>query len=189
MKYLRLWWLLLNLTVCFASNAQVSLKVDAQTSKLTWFASKPIATHYGTLKLASGNILIKNGQLTGGLFVLDMRSIIVLDLKGHDKETVEGNFQSDYFFDTRRYPTARLELISVKQAADSAAIRARLTLHGIPKEISFMAVISEITANRFTGSATIRINRRDWQIATGNIMYNTLIYPTIRLEVIINAHK
>jgi len=170
-------------------NYNTSLKVIPEDSKVDWYAEKLTGHHKGTVNISSGTVLVAGNKLLSGSFVLDMRTITVTDLSGKDKQTLEGNFRGDYFFDAKHYPTASFEILSVSNADKSANIEGKLTMHGITKNIRFTADINKCTQDEFSADAKILINRRDWQIATSNMLYNTLIKPDLWLHVVIKATK
>ena len=62
-------------------------------------------------------------------------------------------------------------------------------MHGVTKRIVFTADITKNAVDQFNAQADIDINRRDWNIATSNIKYNTLIYKTVHLHVVLQANK
>jgi polyisoprenoid-binding protein YceI len=167
----------------------ISLKVIPEDSKVDWYAEKLTGHHKGAVNISSGTVLVAGNKLLSGSFVLDMRTITVTDLSGKDKQTLEGNFRGDYFFDAKHYPTASFEILSLSNADKSADIEGKLTMHGITKNIRFTADINKCTQDEFSADAKILINRQDWQIATSNMLYNTLIKPDLWLHVVIKATK
>jgi polyisoprenoid-binding protein YceI len=169
--------------------SKTQLRVIPKDSKFDWYAEKLTGHHKGTVNISSGMVIVADNKLLRGSFVLDMRTITVTDLSGKDKRTLEDNFRSDYFFDATHYPTARFEILSVSNADKSANIEGKLTMHGITNTIRFLAEIDKCTQAEFSANAKILINRQDWQVATSNIMYNTMIKPRLWLHVVIKAVK
>lgn len=169
------------------------LAVNTASSSVGWKAEKPTGTHTGTVKIASGDLVMRCGQLNSGTITLDMSTMTVDDLSSPDKEKLEGNLRSSYFFDAVKFPEAQLQITSVNHNSEKilhfVTILANLTLHGITKQITFTADVTKSTYDAFTGEANIVINRRDWDIATGNLMYDKLIYKDIRLHVQLQASK
>ena len=170
-------------------NYIISLMVIPEDSKVDWYAEKLTGHHKGTVNISSGTVLVAGNKLLSGSFELDMRTITVTDLSGKDKQTLEGNFRGDYFFDAKHYPTASFEILSLSNADKSADIEGKLTMHGITKNIRFTADINKCTQDEFSADAKILINRQDWQVATSNMLYNTLIKPDLWLHVVIKATK
>ncbi|MEO1256744.1 MAG: YceI family protein, partial [Bacteroidota bacterium] len=62
------------------------VKVDAKASKVEWVGKKVTGQHNGVIALTGGRLeMDDNGNLTGGLFTIDMKSIECLDLSGEYK--------------------------------------------------------------------------------------------------------
>jgi len=169
------------------------LAVNTTSSIVGWKAEKPTGSHMGTVKISSGDVVMRCGQLNSANIKLDMVSLVVSDLSSPDKEKLEGNLRGDNFFDTEKFPEAQLEITNVNHNSEKVyhfvTILANLTMHGITKQITFTAEVSKSTYDAFAAEANIIINRRDWNIATRNIKYDTFIYKDIRLHVQLQASK
>jgi polyisoprenoid-binding protein YceI len=169
------------------------LAVNITSSAVDWKAEKTTGTHNGTVNILSGDLVMRCGQLYAGTITLDMSSLTVDDLSSPDKEKLENNLRSNYFFDTGKFPEAQLEITSVNHNSEKAfhfvTILANLTIRGITKQVTFTADVAKSTVNDFAGEANIVINRRDWNIATNNIKYNAFIYKNIRLHVMLKASR
>jgi polyisoprenoid-binding protein YceI len=169
------------------------LAVNTTSSTIGWKAEKPTGTHTGTVRISSGDLVMHCGQLYSGTIALDMSSVTVDDLSSSDKQKLENNLRSDYFFDTSKFPEAQLEITSVNHNSEKTfhfvTILANLTMRGITKQITFTADVSKSTLNDFAGEANIVINRRDWNIATSNLMYDKLIYKDVSLHVTLQANR
>ncbi|MBS1500460.1 MAG: YceI family protein [Bacteroidetes bacterium] len=169
------------------------LAVNTSSSSVGWSAQKPTGTHTGTVKISSGNLTMHCGQLYSGTVILDMATLTVDDLTQPDKQKLEDNLRSDYFFDTGKFPEARLDIISVNHNSEKTwhfiTVAGSLTLRGITRRITFTADVSKSAVNEFAAEANIVINRRDWNIATSNVKYDTFIYREIHLHVSLQAGK
>ena len=141
------------------------------TSRISWAASKPTQTHEGNFKLSEGSFIVKNNQLTGGSFTINVASLLVTDLKSADgKEKLEGHLKSSDFFDVSKYPNAKFEITAVAAyVADSAGkskdathiVSGNLTLRDSTKNISFPAKIT-IDAQSLVAKADFNIDRTTW---------------------------
>lgn len=60
--------------------AQEIWKVDTKESLLRWEGRKIVGGHWGNVYLKEGTLELKNNKISGGKFIIDMQSIIVLDL-------------------------------------------------------------------------------------------------------------
>jgi polyisoprenoid-binding protein YceI len=169
------------------------LKVDPSVSTIGWKAEKTTGTHNGTIKIRSGSLTLWCGQLSKGSVMIDMNSIDVTDLEAPDKQKLENNLKGDNFFDAEKFPTARLEITSVNHKSAAVhrfiTVLGNLTMHGVTKQLVFTVDVSKSNYDNFAAQADIVINRRDFNIATNNIKYNTFINKDIHLHVSLQASK
>ncbi|RRN76365.1 YceI family protein, partial [Pseudoxanthomonas sp. SGD-10] len=117
-----------------------SYQVDPSTSSIKWTGSKVTGSHTGTVAIESGSIILNNGQLAGGDFSIDMKSITNEDLQGdaENKAKLEGHLKSDDFFAVDAHPKANFVITEVKNASSSGAdVSGNLTLRGVTKNITF----------------------------------------------------
>lgn len=125
-------------------NAQKKLKIDTSKSIVKWTGSKlfSFGKHYGTVKFNSGNIIKSKAVILGGSFEVDMNSIVNTD--GEYSEMLVGHLKNEDFFDVKKYPTAKLEMISVKdKRVNVVEVKANLTIKGITHEVNFEATVKE----------------------------------------------
>jgi hypothetical protein len=59
-------------------------KLNISDSKVEWVATKVSGYHVGNVPLKSGEINVKNGEVTGGKFILDLANMQVVGPKGSD---------------------------------------------------------------------------------------------------------
>ena len=151
-----------------SGNAEAGLPVTS--SSLKWTGKKLTGEHFGTVKIAQGNLIVEEGQLTGGSFTMDMKSIVVEDLTdpSYNKDLTD-HLNSADFFDTANHPEAKFEITGVESLATADAagnthtISGNLTIKGITNGIKFPAtvVLSEGKAN---AKASFAIDRTLWDI-------------------------
>jgi YceI-like domain len=169
------------------------LAVNTSESTVDWKAEKATGTHTGIVKIESGTLVMHCGLLYSGTITLDMNSMLITDLSSPDKQKLENNLRGDYFFDTGKFPQAQLDITAVNHSSEKTlhfiTIQGNLTLHGITKRITFTANVSKSAVNDFAAEANLVINRRDFNIATSNHFYNTLIYKDISLHVTLKASR
>jgi polyisoprenoid-binding protein YceI len=166
------------------------LKVDVSASSIGWHIAKMTGAHDGTLKVSSGQLILHNHKLNGGMILIDMNTITDTDLAPPDKQKLEANLKGDNFFDTGRFSIARFDITNVAYAMQDTSvvnITGKLFMHGITKRIDFKAKILSGNNTAFIARADLIINRRDWNIATGNFKYDHFINPQIRLHIVLEA--
>ena len=149
-----------------------TLKVDAKASTFKWNAKKVTGEHSGTMNIASGNIIVDKGIVTGGTVIVDMTSIDVTDLQGEYKGKLEGHLKSEDFFSVEKNTTSSLvikKVIAIKgsKTAENYTVTADLTIKGITKEIVFPAIIV-VKGNTATANADFMIDRTQFDIKYGS---------------------
>ncbi len=148
--------------------------VNVAESKINWTGSKPAGKHMGYISLKSGSIMIDNGDISGGSFVLDMNSITCTDLEGDSKAGLESHLKGleadnkDDFFNVTAHPTASFDITKVaKLAGDAVAthlVYGNLTLKGETKEVGFKAKVENTDGKITVSTPDFSINRTDFGI-------------------------
>ncbi len=150
----------LTLVISAASNAQVK-KVNLEKSTVEWTGKKLAGSHEGTIKLKDGSFTYKAGKIVDGTFTMDMKTIVVTDLKPNEgKEKLEGHLNSPDFFSTEKFDTAVLKFKTITpKDKTSYNVTADLTIKGITNPVSFI-----LDANGSMASTTITIDRTKYDI-------------------------
>ncbi len=158
-----------------AAKTATSKKVTVNTidSRVDWIGKKPAGEHNGYVKLSEGTIHLVGKDIAGGSFVIDMNSIVNLDLKDEGMNSrLVGHLKSADFFDVEKYPTASFLITKVsklKSTASGAAkmthrIEGNLTMKGITKPVTFNASVN-VTGGKLTAIAeSFVINRTLWNV-------------------------
>ena len=132
--------------ILFSGNLLFAQKVELnpKASSVEWHAKKIGTKHDGNIQLQSGFIELKDNQIVGGKFVMDMTTITNNDLKneGYNQKLV-GHLKSDDFFGVETYPTAHFIVTkSSKFNNGKATITGDITIKGITESITFDVVRS-----------------------------------------------
>ena len=148
-------------------------KVDPKKSIVEWTGRNIGGRHYGTVRVASGQVTIRDGVPAGGSFELDMDSLEVGDLTGEMAELLVVHLKSDDFFATAEHPTARFEIegadviVGATPGAPNCNVSGGLTMRGVTGELSFAAVVAakeEVLAL----DAHFDIDRTRWNVNYGS---------------------
>lgn len=148
--------------------------IDLETSKLYWKGYKIMGNHGGTVNLKEGNLKFNKGVLTGGKFVVDMKSVKATDLmnKGdevseeeanEDKDNLADHLMDPDFFDVNQFPDATFEITSATAEGNNFQISGNMTIKGATNEITFPAVLKD---NTFEG--TVPVDRTQFGIKYGS---------------------
>ena len=172
-------------TMILAGNGIETKNVDISKSKVSWEGKKVTGAHDGTVNLKSGSLVFEDNKLKGGTFVIDMTSIVVTDLTGKSKESLEGHLKSDDFFGIENHPEAKLlikKVVSLGTEGDYR-VNADLTIKGVTKAIKFDAKVMNNSAK-----ATITVDRSDFNIRYGSGSFfdnlgDKTIYDDFKLDV------
>jgi polyisoprenoid-binding protein YceI len=182
-----------------ASAESVEYAVNPAISSVTWRGSKIFeadhreAGHYGSVKLKSGNITVKDSLLESGSFVADMTTFVSADQNDdpENKAKLEGHLKSDAFLDIQKYPEATFEITKTNRIDSgdyNTEISGNLDFRGIPKNITFKANVTEEGGKVKIQSEEFKINRQDFGI-TFKGGGGSIIQDNVSLQVDISADK
>ena len=139
--------------------------LDLDSSIVTWKGTKPTGAHDGTVALKSGNLIVEEGKLTKGSFVIDMNTIANLDMKGKGGDIkIEGHLKNADFFDVTVYPTSKFVITKVEEADSKLLVTGNLTVKDVTKSITIPATISTQEGVTTFKSDIFNINRADFNI-------------------------
>ncbi|MFZ9970518.1 MAG: YceI family protein [Bacteroidia bacterium] len=155
------------------SGAQFAVNVEAST--VAWTGTKVVGMgmHAGTFGIQSGSFTVKEGQVVGGSFVLDLNNIVCTDTASWMNEELKGklvgHLKDTSFLFVAEFPTATFEIANVV-ALDSAdangnshTVTGNLTLRGETRSISFPAKM-EVSETSVHAVGQAVINRLDFGI-------------------------
>ena len=171
--------------LCFTNSfASEKKEVDINSSSLSWVGSKVTGSHEGTIKLASSFLSFDNDLLSGGSFIIDMKTIVCTDLSGEGKASLENHLMSDDFFEVEKHPYASLNIVdAIRGFGENYKIVAIIEIKGITKKISFDAKV-----NNKSAKAKIIIDRTEFGIIykSGNFfkeIADKAIYDDFELSI------
>ena len=158
-----------NKAVKVETNIATLNNVDIAVSLLTWKGSKPTGSHNGTVALQSGGMLIEEGVLKGGEFVIDMNTIINVDMAGSaGAGKIEGHLKAPDFFDIAVYPTSKFEITNVEEAEGKLAVTGNLQIKDVTKSITIPATISSEGGVTTFKSDVFNVDRADFNVKYGS---------------------
>ena len=187
-------------------------KLNISDSKVEWVGTKVSGYHVGTVPLKSGEIYVKNDQVTGGKFILDLANMQVSGPKGSDTSAnrkLLGHLKSADFFDVEKNPEGSFELTDVRPYKGDAikdttdprqeeinkykvtdpthTVSGNLSLKRVTKNIEFPARIT-VSGNAAEAIAKFNIDRKQWGIVYPG-KPDDLIRDEIHLGISIKAGK
>ena len=158
-----------NKAVKVETNIATLNNVDTAVSVLTWKGIKPTGSHNGTVALQSGGMLIEEGVLKGGEFVIDMNTITNVDMAGSaGAGKIEGHLKAPDFFDIAVYPTSKFEITNVEEAEGKLAVTGNLQIKDVTKSITIPATISSEGGVTTFKSDVFNVDRADFNVKYGS---------------------
>lgn len=143
-------------------------QVDPAASLVEWRGQKVGTKHNGTVDIQSGILYQDETGLVSGQVVIDMTTLIDLDLSGPSKAMLENHLKSDDFFSVESHPTATLTITEATQTTPGVYLaKANLTIKGITNPIEF-TVNAEETEEMVTATAEFEIDRSLWDVRFGS---------------------
>ena len=168
-------------------------KIVAAQSNVDWTGRKVTGSHNGTIAIKEGMLVLNDGKLTGGNFIVDTTSIKVLDVTDPlTNAQFAGHLASEDFFASEQYPEALFLITSAEPGRNNIYnINGNLTIKGITRPVIFSATLN-ISGDTLTASGKIIIDRTHYGIKfrSGNFFQDlgdTLIYNDFDLNVSITS--
>jgi len=163
--------------------AQIT-SINTSESSVHWLGKKLMGQHEGNINLLSGSLIMDNGSLFGGAFVVDMNSITTSDLKGEEAKKLEVNLKSDEWFGVTKHPHAKLVFTSVvNQGNGLYNVIGNLTIKGKTNPTLFEFQVTGLEAK-----AKVIIDRTLYDILHGSNSFfenvkDKVIYNDFEIDV------
>lgn len=174
-------------------------QIDTAASLVRWTGRNPFNQHYGTVRLASGEIRIREGTLEAARFAIDMNSIACDDLTDSQwNAMLIAHLRTADFFQVDRFPTAEfvadeIEHLGAKtEGIPNYLIKGQATVRGVTRPLDFPAVIASADGTRLTGQAQFEIDRTEFGSIYGSgkffrFLGKHVVNDAIHLQVMIHA--
>jgi polyisoprenoid-binding protein YceI len=175
--------------------------VDTTASRVRFTGYGVGKNHPGIFKLSSGNVAVVNNQITGGSFVINIRSLDLEQKGGMFDAKLRPHLMSGDFFDAEKFGTAKFDITNVQpyqpNSADTSVVEGanfsvsgNLTLKDVTKNISFPAKI-DLDGNTLKARSNFNIDRTQWQMRYGNdkSLGDKFISEKVNIELDLQAKK
>jgi len=163
-------------------------KIVSTQSNIDWIGKKITGSHNGIIAVKEGELILNNGKLTGGKFIIDTTSIKILDITDPATNAqFAGHLASDDFFSIDKYPEASLTITSVS----GNHVEGNLTIKGITHPVGFDAAVNT-NGNTLIATGKLVVDRTKYEMKfrSGNFfkdLGDTLIYNDFELNVSVTA--
>ena len=147
-----------------AQKTTIMVSINVSESSIHWLGKKITGQHEGKINLLSGSLIMENGLLTGGDFIVDINSIASTDLKGESAKKLEGSLKSEEWFDAENHPQAKLVFTSVvNQDGGLYNVTGDFTIKGKTNPATF-----ELKVNYLEATTKVIIDRTLYNILNGS---------------------
>ena len=157
--------------VAESTSNSVKYSANAEASVIEWKGFKPTGTHNGTVNIESGVLKTENGSLQSGTFLIDMASIVSLDLEGDYKDSLENHLKGTVegkegdFFNVTKFPTGAFEITGTEtNEAGQTILSGNLTLKETKYNVSFPIAITNEDNTLTLSSDAFTIDRTKWGV-------------------------
>lgn len=176
-------------------------RIDIENSRLEWIGRNLNNRHIGQLAILEGELVIAAGVPSSGRIVVDMHSLVNLDLQDAGyRNMLISHLKSDDFFAVDSYPTASLILTgwesdaTLFQEAPSGIATGELTIKGISRPVCFPAIAAPQPDGSIKIHAAFDIDRTLWGVLYGSCKYFErlgmhLVHDTVSVELFAVARK
>lgn len=182
--------------VAEAQASSAKYNADIANSTIAWAGSKPTGTHNGTINISEGTLTVNNGEIESGTFIIDMNSIVDLDIPADKKGNARlvGHLKSADFFDVEKFPNAVFEITGVSQQEGKTMLAGNLTLKSIKNNVTFPVSVASQGDNYKITSETFTIDRSKWEVKYGSKSFfddlgDKFINDDIELQITVSATK
>ena len=139
---------------------------DVTKSSIEWKGFKPTGSHSGIIDIDTGVFQVDNGTIQSGTFLIDMKSITVLDIPAEDEDNgkLVGHLNSPDFFDVENNSNAAFEITGISEAEGKTMLSGNLSIKGIKNNVTFPVSITTEGESLAITSEAFTIDRTNWDI-------------------------
>ena len=142
-------------------------KIDIKPSDavVKWTGNKIGGAHNGEIKIKSGSLELKDGNIVKGSVIIDMKSITCKDLENetYNKKLVD-HLNSDDFFGVEKFPTATFTVTkAAKFVNGKASVSGKLTIKGKTEPINF-----EVSKQNNVYKTQLKVDRSKFDVRYGS---------------------
>ncbi|QCX53809.1 YceI family protein [Elizabethkingia sp. JS20170427COW] len=178
--------LLLTAGLAFGQTKKV-VKSDVQWKGFN-VAKTSVSSHNGIVKVKSGSVQLKNNQLVGGTFVLDMKSINATDITGDRQKRLNNHLKNGDFFEVEKFPTAKFVITSVAHTnGNHYNVTGTLTVKNNSGKVTFPATITYANGVLNFASQKFTFDRKKYGVQYDSFMKDVLIKDDVEMQVSFTA--
>ena len=162
-----------------AKQSGMVFTVDSTDSKIKFIGHGVGKKHPGHFRLQSGNVSVNDNRITGGDFIINIRSLELEEKGDMFQQKLRPHLLSGDFFDADKFGIAKFEITSVEpyqkdKDKDTSIVEGanfnvsgNLTIKGETRNITFPARI-DLDNDALKAKADFVIDRTQWKMNYGN---------------------
>jgi polyisoprenoid-binding protein YceI len=175
--------------------------VDTAQSWVRFTGNGVGKNHPGMFKLSYGTVGVDNDSISGGTFVIDIRSMRMAQPGKDIAGKLSPHLLSGDFFNAEKFGSAKFEITDIipytpkdgeKSLVEGANfyVSGNLTIKDVTKNISFPARV-DLDGATLKAKANFDIDRRQWQMNYGNdkTLGDKFISETVNIELFLAARR
>jgi polyisoprenoid-binding protein YceI len=175
--------------------------IDTTGSLIRWTGRNPLNHHHGTVRLASGEIVLRHGELISARFEIDMDTIACDDLADATwNAMLISHLKAADFFLTEKFPMAGFEATGAEpipgcsEGTTNHLLRGNLTLRGVTNPLEFPILVASADGARLTGQAQFEVDRTAYGSIYGSgkffsFLGKHVVNDLIHLHVMVHADR
>ena len=148
---------------------------DTEQSLIRWTGRNLFNHHNGTVRLAEGEITLRDNALVAARFRIAMDSIACEDISDSAmNQMLIAHLHSDDFFDVAHHPVAEFIAESITPLATCTdgtpnhLLHGQFTLRGITREIEFPILVATADGQRLTAQGVLDLDRTQFGSVYGS---------------------
>jgi polyisoprenoid-binding protein YceI len=152
-----------------------TFRADTEQSLIRWTGRNLFNHHSGTVRLAEGEITLRDNALVAARFRIAMDSIACEDISDSAiNQMLIAHLHSDDFFDVAHHPVAEFIASSITPLATCTdgtpnhLLRGQFTLRGITREIEFPILVATADDQRLTAQGVLDLDRTQFGSVYGS---------------------
>lgn len=152
-----------------------SYRVDTAESLIRWTGRNLFNHHNGIVRLAEGEITLRDNALVAARISIAMESIACEDIPDSAmNQMLIAHLHSDDFFDVAHHPVAEFTtqsitpLQSCTDGTPNYLLRGHFTLRGITREIEFPILVATADGSRLTAQGVLDLDRTEFGSVYGS---------------------
>lgn len=161
--------------------------IDTKQSVVTWEGSSVQGSHSGYVYISKGELMIENGQLTGGTVEVKMNTIE--DESHRSDNNLIKHLKDADFFDVEKFPFSTIAITGAESTnTEIKRVTGNLTIKGITHEVTFPAKMT-VEDGIFKANGKLVIDRTLWDVRyNSGKFYDNLADRTISDSIEFNIN-